>query len=180
LLRGDVVSVVLRFEELECWQAARELARGVYRAAQTQPLARDHSLQNQMKRAAISVSGNIAEGFERGTRKQQIELCHVAKGSVGELRSQVIIAHDVGLLDDGAFNWLRERCERCSRLLHGYIRSLRDSAARFPGDKFPRHAREESPADADTLSTSAGVEDVPVDLPTCQRADARDPDQRYG
>lgn len=125
-----------RFEDLEVWQTARDLARGVYRAAETQKLHGDRPLSDQMKRAAISIGSNIAEGFERGTRRQQLEFCYVAKGSAGELRSQIITAHDVGLLDTGAYDWLLAKCESCSRRLQLYIRHLRHTAKSMPGPKF--------------------------------------------
>lgn len=117
------------------WQVARELARGIYRAAQKQRLVRDFALADQMKRAAASIAGNIAEGYERGTRKQHIEFCYVAKCSAGELRSHVIIAHDAGLLDARAYAWFMEHCETCSRLLSGYVRSLQQTADEYPGVK---------------------------------------------
>ena len=66
-------AAILRFEDLAVWQAARELTRGVYRACQTQKLKADAALATQMRRSAVSICSNIAEGFERGTRKQQIE-----------------------------------------------------------------------------------------------------------
>jgi four helix bundle protein len=127
---------IRRFEDLEVWQVARQLAQGVYRAARTQGLRNDGALSGQMKRAAVSISSNIAEGFERGTRKQQIEFCYLAKGSAGELRSQVVLAHDVGMLGDKAHTWLIERCETCSRMLAAYIRNLKRSRDQFPGLKF--------------------------------------------
>ncbi len=127
---------VRRFEDLEVWQVARKIAQGVYRAARTQGLRGDFALANQMKRAAVSISSNIAEGFERGTRKQQIEFCYLAKGSAGELRSQVVLAHDVGMLGEKAYGWLIERCETCSRMLAAYIRNLKRSSSQFPGLKY--------------------------------------------
>ena len=125
-----------RFEELRVWQTARELTRGVYRAADTQKLGKDWALANQMKRAVISIGSNIAEGFEKGTRKQQIEACYTAKGSAGELRSQVIAAHDVSLIDTRAYNWLHEKCETCSRQLQAYISHLRKTRKGLPGPKY--------------------------------------------
>ncbi len=125
-----------RFEDLMVWQTARELARGVYRAAERQKLGKDWALANQMKRSAVSVGSNIAEGFERGTRKQQMEFCYIAKGSAGELRSQVITAHDVGLVDTRAYKWLLDKCESCSRQLQAFIRHLRNSRAELPGPKY--------------------------------------------
>ncbi len=132
--------MIRRFEDLEVWQLARELAQGVYRAAQSQKLRDEYPLQNQMKRSAVSISSNIVEGFERGSRKQHIEFAYIAKGSAGELRSQLIIAHDVGSLDEGAFAWLMERCDACSRKLSAYIESLKRSKGEFPGLKYQEGA----------------------------------------
>jgi four helix bundle protein len=132
---------VERFEDLRVWETARELARGVYRAAKVQPLGDDYAMLNQMKRAALSISSNIAEGYERGTRKQQIEFCYMAKGSAGELRSQVLLAHDTGLLDDTAFTWLHGRCELCSRQLAACIRHLKQTRTRIQGAKFVEDER---------------------------------------
>ncbi len=120
------------------WQVARELARGVYRAADTQPLGKDYALLNQIKRSAVSITSNIAEGYERGTRKQQIEFCYIAKGSAVELRSQVIVAHDVRMIDDHAYEWLHKKCESCSRMLAAYIRTLKQTSGRYPGIKYEK------------------------------------------
>lgn len=128
--------MIRRFEDLEVWQVAQELAKGVYRAAQTQDLRNDYALINQMKRSAISISSNIAEGFERGSRKQHIEFAYIAKGSAGELRSQVILAREVGLIDDQAHAWLMERCETCSKMLSAYLSSLKRTSEEFRGLKF--------------------------------------------
>ena len=125
-----------RFEELRVWQTARELTRGVYRAAERQKLGNDWALANQMKRAVVSIGSNIAEGFEKGTRKQQIEACYIAKGSAGELRSQIIAAHDVSLIDKRAYNWLHEKCETCSQQLQAYIGYLRRTRKDLPGPKY--------------------------------------------
>jgi len=127
---------VRRFEDLEVWQTARELTKGVYRAVEKQRLGSDYALANQMKRAAISIGSNIAEGFERGTRKQQIEACYIAKGSAGELRSQVITAFDVHFVDETVHDWLMTHCELCSKRLQGYIRHLRESRDAMPGPKY--------------------------------------------
>ena len=118
------------------WQTARELVRGVYRACERQNLRRDRVLVDQMKRAVVSIGSNIAEGFERGTRRQHLEFCYIAKGSAGELRSQIIHARDVGLLDAVAHEWLLKMAEQCSRQLQGYIRHLRSTRTALPGPKF--------------------------------------------
>ncbi len=127
---------VRRFEELRVWQVSRELLNGVYRAEKTQRFGQDYAFLNQMRRSALSIGSNIAEGYERGTRKQQIEACFIAKGSAGELRSQVIMAHDVGLIDDACRAWFIEKCELCSRQLALYIAHLKRTSQRIPGLKF--------------------------------------------
>ncbi len=134
-----------RFEDLRVWQTARVLAKGVYQAARKQPLGKDWSLSDQMKRASVSIGSNIAEGFEKGTRKQQIEACYTAKGSAGELRSQIHTAHDVGLINKRAYTWLLEHAELCSRQLQAYIGHLRRTRDDMPGPKYfnPREARDE-------------------------------------
>jgi four helix bundle protein len=143
-------NLVRRFEELQVWQTARQIAKGVYRATRTQQLAGDPVLKNQMRRAAVSISSNIAEGYERGTRKQHIEFCYTAKGSAGELRSQVILAYDVGLLDATAYEWLRSECERCSSQLARYLQHLQRSQKSIRGTKFAADNRASRPAVGET------------------------------
>jgi four helix bundle protein len=143
-----------RFEDLRVRQTARVLAKGVYRAADGQRLGKDWALSNQMKRAAVSIGSNIAEGFERGTRKQQIEACYIAKGSAGELRSQLDTAHDAGLIDKRAFTWLHEHSEQCSRQLQAYISHLRRTRDDMPGPTYfnPIDDDEEQNPEADETS----------------------------
>lgn len=131
-------AVPRRFEDLEVWQLAREISRGVYRATEKRRLQRDAVLSNQMKRAAVSVCSNIANGYERGSRKQYIEFVYVAKGSAGELRCQVVLAHDAGLLDDTAYEWPHTRVEQCSRMLSSYLKHLKATSTTVPGLKLSR------------------------------------------
>jgi len=136
--------MIQRFEDLEVWQLARELTRRVYAAAEHQKLGSDYGLANQMRRAAVSIGSNIAEGFEYGSRKQQIEACYRAKASAGELRSQVITALDVNLIDDVTREDLHCRCEQCSRKLAAYVRRLELSQEQYPGVKVARARSDES------------------------------------
>jgi len=129
-------AAVRQFEDLHVWQSARELMRAVYRAGTSQPLGRDRVFSYQMRRAALSIGSNIAEGYERGTRRQQIEACFIAKGSAGELRSQVIMAHDVGLIDDACCAWFVQHCEQCSGQIARYIAHLKRTSKEIPGLKF--------------------------------------------
>ena len=106
-------SAIQRFEDLDVWQEARKLVKAVYRACRTQELSQDRDLVSQMRRAAVSVTSNITEGHERGSRIEYIHFYFIAKGSAGELRSQIINARDAELLDEEAFGWRHRQCEKC-------------------------------------------------------------------
>jgi four helix bundle protein len=129
-------SPIQRFEDLPVWQSARLLVKGVYRASRNQLLKSDRGLVDQMTRAAVSITSNIAEGHERGTRRVYVQFCCIAKGSAGELRSQVVNAHDVELIDNECYRWLHEPCEDVSRQLTGYIKHLVESSESIRGFKY--------------------------------------------
>lgn len=114
------------FEELPVWQAGKALALKVYRLTNGGHFSRDYELRNQIRRAVVSVSSNIAEGFERGTRKELIHFLYVAKGSIGEVRSQLAVAEALGYVKRAELHDLREDCLRISRQLAAFIQSLRE------------------------------------------------------
>jgi len=121
-----------RFEELPVWQASIELALAIY-ALTAQPAFRRHrSLRDQLERAAISVSNNIAEGFERGTNQELLTFLYISRGSAGEVRSMLCLLErmpDFRALESGILN-LKSSVESISRQLGAWIRSLRDSDLR--------------------------------------------------
>ena len=80
-----------RFEDLPVWQAGLELARHVYLLTALPPFRRNRSLRDQIERAAVSVSNNIAEGFERGTTQELLTFLCIARGSAGEVRSMLCL-----------------------------------------------------------------------------------------
>lgn len=114
------------FEEIEAWKNARVLAREVYKLTAEGPFARDFALKDQIRRAAVSVMANIAEGFDRGSDREFIRFLVYAKGSLNEVRSHIHIAHDVGLLDQAQFSHLQDLEDLTSRLLFGLIRYLKN------------------------------------------------------
>jgi len=83
-----------KFEDIDSWKKGRELAREIYAATNKGAFARDFGLRDQMRRAAVSIVSNIAEGFERDRKTEFIRFLLIAKGSAGELRSQLYIALD--------------------------------------------------------------------------------------
>lgn len=118
-----------RFEELPVWQAALNLARDIYRLTAKAPLRRSRSLCDQIQRAAVSVSNNIAEGFERGTTQELLTFIYIARGSAGEVRSMLCL---LGTLEDYAdlkseISNLRSPKESVSRQLRAWAESLQNS-----------------------------------------------------
>jgi four helix bundle protein len=88
------MSKIERFEDLECWQAARVFRRDVYRLSHLPDSSRDHALVTQIRRTAISIGSNVAEGFERGGNREFIQFLSQAKGSAGEAKDQLYVALD--------------------------------------------------------------------------------------
>jgi four helix bundle protein len=125
---------ITRFEDIEAWQLGRVLTRAIYRVSRTGEFARDYALRDQIRRAAISITSNIAEGLERGGDREFLQALAVAKGSSGEVRSQLYVALDEGYLDEAGFEDLREQCLHVSRVLAGFIQFLQ--RASIAGPKF--------------------------------------------
>ncbi|MFN8006709.1 MAG: four helix bundle protein [Terriglobia bacterium] len=109
---------------MEVWKESRILANRIYDATNTMSLARDFGLRDQMRRAAISILSNIAEGFERGGDREFFQFLAQAKGSAGELRSQLYLALDRGYLSPTEFNELCAFARRISRMISGMMTSF--------------------------------------------------------
>ena len=109
------------FEDLEVWKRSCQVAVEVYELLKHN---RDFSFRDQMQRAAISISSNIAEGAERGSNKDFIRFLHIAKGSASELRSQLYIANKVNLIDGEKRRQLCQELMEISKTIHGLIKSL--------------------------------------------------------
>ena len=110
------------FRKLEVWKRARDLAIEVYRLTSDGPLAKDFGLRDQMRRAAVSVCSNIAEGNDRNSNKDTARFLFMAKGSSAELMAQAEIALGVGYLGNGDAERLIGSCDEISRMLRGLIK----------------------------------------------------------
>ena len=110
---------VERFEDLIAWQKARQLIVEIYRITAHGEFAKDFGLRDQIRRAAVSVMSNIAEGFDRGSRGEFHQFLVVAKASCAEVRSQLYVAKDVGYIDQEVFNNLNSGADELSRILGG-------------------------------------------------------------
>lgn len=116
------MSFAQRFEELEIWQQARVLNKKVYALLKK---CDDYSFRDQMRRASMSVMNNIAEGFERRTKKDFAHFLDLAKGSAGEVRSMTFAAEDVRILKKSEAEQLRAAYETLSRRIAGFQKHLR-------------------------------------------------------
>jgi four helix bundle protein len=118
-----------RFEQLPVWQAAIDLAKRVHGLTHHRELRGHGSLRDQIERAAVSVSNNIAEGFERGTTQELLTFLYIARGSAGEVRSMLCLMEtlpDFANLKSEISN-LKSSAEGVSRQLRGWADSLQNS-----------------------------------------------------
>ena len=113
-----------RFEDLEVWQKAKELTNLIYSLSSLGAFARDFGLRDQMRRAAVSIMSNIAEGFESQTQALFIQFLNRAKGSSGELRSQLYIALEQEYITTVEFQSAFSLAEVCSKQPASFIRCL--------------------------------------------------------
>jgi four helix bundle protein len=123
-----------QFEDILAWQKGRELTQLVYRASRKGEFAKDFALRDQIRLAVISITANIAEGFERGGTKEFIQFLGHSKGSSGEVRSQLYVALGEEYVDQELWQELHNRCLEISRLLDGFIKYLRQTEIK--GRKF--------------------------------------------
>ena len=108
-----------RFEDVIAWQKARVLTARIYQVTGQGRFERDFGLKDQIRRAAVSIMSNIAEGFERGRPSEFHQFLSIAKGSCAELRSQLYIASDAGYLDREVFNELMTLAVEVGRIVGG-------------------------------------------------------------
>jgi four helix bundle protein len=110
-----------RFEDIAAWQKARELTACIYGVTRQGEFARDFGLRDQVRRASVSIMSNIAEGFERSSDRELGHFLSIAKGSSGEVRSDLYIALDARFISEPVFTDLRCRAEEVSRMLGGFM-----------------------------------------------------------
>lgn len=113
------------FEDLLVWQKGMRLVKQVYLITRDGKLSKDFNLRDQLRSAALSVTSNIAEGFERASRKEYLNFLNIAKGSAGELRSLLRVALEIGYLEEPQFFEMQGMALELSRFLSNQIRSLK-------------------------------------------------------
>lgn len=130
------MSTIQTYKDILSWERSVELAKMIYKSSGSGPFARDKVLQHQIRKAVLSVSSNIAEGFEREGNNEFIHFLTIAKGSTAEVQTQVRIAFEVGYIMEEEFNDLDIRCTEVIGLIAGFLKYLRTSG--FEGHKFKR------------------------------------------
>lgn len=130
------MATIRRFEDLEVWQKVREISRFVFSLTCQEKFSKDYAFKDQIKRASGSAMDNIAEGFERGGNKELINFLTYAKGSSGELRSQVYRALDYGYISNDEYDYLIKETTSLSERLGKFISYLRNSEMK--GVKFKK------------------------------------------
>ena len=153
-----------RFEDLPVWNAAIDLAVAVYSITSKPEFAPHPGLRDQLERASVSVSNNIAEGFERGTNKELLMFLYISRGSAGETRSMLCLLERLPWASNfvGETRAAKLKAESCSKQLKAWIQSLQDSdlkGERFVNEKTRRadevtRQREEFLAELDAIKNT--------------------------
>lgn len=121
-----MVQKITSYRDLQVWQEGRTLSSVIYRITSTFPSSEQFGITNQMRRAAVSVPSNIAEGFGRATAKEKNQFYYMAKGSLAELETQAYIASDVGYIPEAQLEEIIELASLTHRLLQGLIKANKE------------------------------------------------------
>ncbi|HYN24961.1 MAG TPA: four helix bundle protein [Pyrinomonadaceae bacterium] len=125
-----------KFEDIQAWKKARELTRKIYGASNQGHFARDFGLRDQIRRAAVSIMSNIAEGYDRNGTGEFIQFLAIAKGSAAEVQSQLYVAFDQTYIDGPEFDELKGLASEAGGMIGGLMRYLRNS--QFKGTKYKK------------------------------------------
>jgi four helix bundle protein len=121
---------IREFEQIDAWARSRLLVKQIYEITGAKPFCADYSLKDQIKRAAVSIMSNIAEGFERDNNKEFIYFLSISKGSCGEVRSLIYVALDQNYIDIKLFEELSKSLRELAKLINGLIKYLKGTDIR--------------------------------------------------
>jgi four helix bundle protein len=125
-----------KFEDITAWQKSRELTSRIYRITGQGQFSKDFGLKDQIRRASVSIMSNIAEGFERSGTGEFTQFLATAKGSAGEVRSQLYVALDQDYITKTDFEFLHGGVTQISRMISGLMSYLRRSGVK--GTKYKK------------------------------------------
>ena len=121
------MATIKRFEDLDVWKKSRILINVIYSVTRSPKFGRDLLLSNHIRKTSVSILSNIAEGFERDGNKEFINFLSIAKGSCGELRSQLYIAYDQEYINEDQFKEMTNLAEEISKSIKGLMVYLQNS-----------------------------------------------------
>ena len=128
------MATIKKFEEIEAWKKSRVLANQIFDLSLNTELKKDFALRDQLNRSTGSIMDNIAEGFERGSKKEFMHFLYISKGSAGEVRAQLYRLLDRGYIDNEKFQDLKNKIQEISKILAGLIKYLKETE--LQGYKF--------------------------------------------
>lgn len=117
---------IKHYKNLHAWEKGHELVLSIYRVTATFPPTEAYGLTNQLRRAAVSVTSNIAEGFSRKSNKEKVQFYHLSKGSLSEIDNQITIAKDLHYIDLKVYTELQRKIDDAGKILFGLIRSIKE------------------------------------------------------
>ena len=115
------MTTIRRLEDLEIWKEAKELGKEIYRLTEKFPKSEDYNLKRHLRENARGVPANIAEGFSRYFRKERLYFYDIAKGCLGEMKSDIYFSNDVGYLEEYLIKPVLEKIDRLERRLNSFI-----------------------------------------------------------
>jgi len=113
------------YREIICWQKAIELVKSIYKITSDFPQSEQFGLTSQLRRAAISIPSNIAEGFGRGSNKEFKRFLDISRGSLFELQTQILIAKELEFINKETYDKIFEQSREVERILVGFMKSLK-------------------------------------------------------
>jgi len=125
------LSTIKSFEELIIWQEARKFANNIYNLTKKYPQEEMYSLTSQMRRAAVSVMSNIAEGFDRRTTKEFISFLIIARASVSEVQNDLYISLDLNYINNEDFKIYYNHAQKIAKLINGLITYLKSQTESY-------------------------------------------------
>jgi four helix bundle protein len=121
------MSKIEKIEDIIVWQKAKSLTINIYKASNHGSFAKDFGLRDQIRRAAVSIPSNIAEGFGRGGNREFLQFLSISKGSLFELKTQLIIANEIGYLEDEIFTKISNEIDEVGKMLTSFMNYLSNS-----------------------------------------------------
>lgn len=128
------MATITKIEDLLIWKEARSLVKSVFVLTSKAKFSKELSLKDQIKRSAISVMSNVAEGYGRGGNKEFVQFLYIANGSLNELKSQLYIAYDFDLLNEEELNKFLADTLKIENMIKALVRKMKDSE--FTGTKY--------------------------------------------